>query len=95
MKKIKGIKSIYLIVFLIVVLAMGQLLISHYLSTLGSQVRQYEEKTLSLQRETQMLQEEISQVGGLSKISAAAQDLGLVRTSRVIHLTPQLPVAWK
>lgn len=94
-KKNKKSKSVCFIAVLVVLLALCQLLLSHYLATLGFQLRQFEEKSLGLQRESQVLQEEITRIGGLSKISTAAQDLGLVRTTQVLHLTPQLPVAWK
>lgn len=86
-------KLIYLIVGLILVLAGFQLVISHGLATTGGKLRQWEEKTDLLEKENRILTEEINQMGSLARIANEAQKLGLVKSSKVLYLTPQIPVA--
>jgi len=88
-------KLMLLVVSLVLILAGIQLVISHQLATAGSKIRGLEEETERLKRANSVLAEQINRVGSLSEISAKAGELGLVRTSRVVHLTSQLPVALK
>ena len=92
-KKIKKPKLVIFVTFLVLVLSLVQLFCSHRLATAGAAVAFYEEKTLTLQETNQRLDQEINQMGSLSKISLQAESLGLVRTSQVLHLTPQAPIA--
>jgi len=39
------------------------------------------------------MNEEINQMGSLSLVSLKAQKMGLVKAKKVLHLTPQIPVA--
>jgi len=94
-KKKKGARLLIVINVLVLILAMCQLAVSHHLATLGGRLRQLEAKALQLERENRILMEEINNSGSLSEISLKAEKLGFVRTTAVLHLTPQLPVALK
>jgi cell division protein FtsL len=94
MKKInKKPKLVYLIFGLVLVLAGAQLILSHWLATTGGKLRQWEEKTQSLEQQNRVLTEEINHMGSLSRIASEAQRLGLVKADKVLYLTPQIPVA--
>jgi len=84
-----------LIITLTAFLCLGQLVVSHYLATMGEKLSLLEAKANQLERENQILEEEIQASGSLSKISLRAKELGFVKTTAVLHLTPQLPVALK
>ena len=96
-KKSKNKKPIFLIfiVILVFLLSLGQLIVSHYLATMGEKLSLLEARAKQLEKENQILEEKIKTNGSLSKISSRAQELGLVKTTAVLHLTPQLPVALK
>jgi len=83
-----------LVVGLVLVLCLVQLLISHRLATAGEVVKQLEVRAAQIKQENDLLEEEVSQMGALSRIAQEAQRLGLVRTSSVLYLTSQIPVAW-
>lgn len=93
LKKEKTPKLILVIAVLVLVLALVQLAISHQLATTGDKIRHLEKETSLLDEENRFLSEQISQIGSLSKISTMAEDLGLVRSTQVVHLTPQISVA--
>ena len=95
MKNKKGSKLISLITGLVLVLALVQLVIAHQLATVGDKVRRLEKETNQIETESWQLSEEISKVGALSRISSQAAELGLVRTTRVVHLAPEVPFALK
>jgi len=86
-------KLLILITGIIGALFLSQLVISYSLATTGGKMRQLEEKSQKLEEQKRLLSEEINQMGSLSRIAEKAQDIGLVKVSSVIHLTPQLPVA--
>jgi len=88
-------KLLIIVTSLVLILALTQLVVSYYLATLGEKLRQLEAKAAKLQQENRALAEEISGNGSLSKISLKAQELGFTRTTAVLHLTPQIPVALK
>ncbi len=94
-KKHKTPKLLIIVASLVLILALAQLVVSYYLATLGEKLRQLEAKAAQLQQENRVLAEEISNNGSLSKISLKAQELGFTRTTAVLHLTPQIPVALK
>jgi len=89
----KASKLVFVVMTLVFVLACAQLVISHRLATTGGKIRQLEEETYRLEKESRFLNEQISQVASLNKIAVKAEDLGLIRTTHVIHLTPQISVA--
>lgn len=88
-------KLIYLIGSLVVILALVQLVISYRLATVGEKVRQWEKKATQLEQENRILAEEINQVGALSGLAMEAEKMGFARSSQVLHLIPQIPVALK
>lgn len=88
-------KNLLVVIFLVVVLAIVQLLISHKLATLGERVRQAEKIASKKEQENRSLEGEIGRMGSLTSISSHAQSLGFVRTTQVLHLVPQIPVALK
>jgi len=77
----------------ILFLAMIKLLTFYWLSTDGEKIRQFENKAQFLEAENHLLMDQINQTGSLSIISSKAEQLGFVRTTRVVHLSTQLPVA--
>lgn len=88
-------KLLIVIIGFILILALGQLVISHYLATLGGRLHELEAKAAQLEEENRILAEEISKYGSLAKIAQKAQELGFTRTTAVLHLIPQIPVALK
>jgi len=94
-KQIRKPKLLIIITTLVLILALVQLVVSYHLATLGGKLRQLETKIIQLEQENRVLAEEISSSGSLSKISLRAEELGFVRTTAVLHLTPQISVALK
>ncbi len=92
-KKTKKEKLTSLILGLVLVLCLIQLFISHRLATSGEKVAELEVRAAQIEAENNLLEEEISQMGALSRVSQEAEKLGLVRTSNVLYLTSQIPVA--
>lgn len=88
-------KLLFLIVGLVVILSLTQLVISHNLATTGEKVRQLELQADQLEEENATLTAEINKIGSLARITEEAQKLGLVKATRVLHLTPEIPVALK
>ena len=88
-------KLIYIIVSFVLVLALTQLAISHQLANTGEEIRQLEQETARLEEENRALIEQTSKLSSLSKISLEAENGGFLRTTRVLHLTPQVSVALK
>ena len=56
---------------------------------------QAEQKASELQAENMLLTSDINKMGSLAEISNKARDLGLVRTTQVVHLSEEVPVAVK
>jgi hypothetical protein len=81
------------IITTVLFLALAQLLISHRLASNGEIVRQLEQEATLLEKENKVLAEKISQFGSLRSVAVEAQKLGMKKTSQVINLTPQVPVA--
>jgi len=94
-KNNKGSALLILVIFLVVFLTLGQLVVSHYLATMGEKLSLLEAEARRLERENQILEEEIKLSGSLFKISLRAQELGFVKTTVVLHLAPLIPVALK
>jgi len=84
-----------LVIFLVAFLSLGQLVVSHYLATMGEKLSLLEARANQLEKENQILEEKIKENGSLSKISLRASELGFVKTTAVLHLAPQLSVALK
>jgi cell division protein FtsL len=88
-------KLVFVVVISVLLLALTQLAISHQLANSGEKIRRFEEETARLEEENRALIEQISKLSSLSKISLQAEKLGFLRTTRVLHLTPQVSVALK
>ena len=86
-------KLVILIISLVVVLALVELTISYQLATTGGKMRQWEEKAAALEQQNKIISEEINRMGSLARVSEEARNLGLVKATSVLHLTPQIPVA--
>lgn len=91
--RLRSKKLIWLIFSAVILLVFTQLAVSHRLATAGERVKKFETEAESLAQENVFLNEEISKMGSLSRISSEAAKLGLERASRILHLTPQIPVA--
>ena len=92
-KKFRQSKYLVIVFGVVVFLALVQIVLTHRLATLGEKLRQLEKRSLVLSQENHFLAEEIGQMGSLAEISGRAEKIGLVRSSRVVHLIPQIPVA--
>ena len=88
-------KLVFGIVIITLLLALTQLAISHQLATAGEKIRLFEEENAKLKEENRVLKEEVSLFASLSRISQQAEELGFLRTTQVLHLTPQVSVALK
>jgi len=86
-------KLIFLIVTLVMLLAGLQLVMAHCLATTGEQMRQLEDKASLMEKQNQLLIEEINKMGSLNRIATEAGKLGLVKANNFLSLTPQVPVA--
>lgn len=91
--KNKKSKLFYLIVTLVLLLAGLQLVMAHCLATTGEQMRQLEDKANLIEKENQLLSEEINKMGSLNRIASEAGKLGLMKAGNFLNLTPQVPVA--
>lgn len=94
-KKKKKISFTHLLLGVVVILATAQLLVSHYLATWGEKVADFEEKAMILEQENQFLSQKINSVASLAEIAQKAEELGFVRSTKIVHLTSQIPVALK
>lgn len=88
-------KLVFIVVSVVLVLALTQLAISHQLANTGEKIRQFEEETARLEEENRVLVEQASKLSSLSRISLQAEKVGFLRTTQVLHLTPQVSVALK
>ena len=86
-------KLLGIVIVIILLLSLIQLVISHGLATSGEQVRLLEAEITSLERENNKLSAEINQVASLSRITAEAEKMGLIKATHVLRLTPEIPVA--
>jgi len=78
---------------LVFILSLFQLFISHRLATTGETGKELENRAAQVEQKNTYIKEEISQMGSLTAVSQKAEQLGLVRTSSVLYLTSQIPVA--
>lgn len=92
-KKFKNHRLTLIVASLVLTLCLIQLLISHRLAAAGELVERLEVKAAEVEQDNVVLKEEISQIGSLTEISQKAKQLGLVRTSSILYLTSQIPVA--
>lgn len=89
----KNYRLTFVVMGLVLILSLIQLFISHRLASAGGIVKNFEIKADRIERENAFLEEEISKMGSLSEVSQKAQNLGLTRTSSILYLTSQIPVA--
>ena len=82
-----------LIIFLVLGLALIQLVITHRLATAGGTVKELEIKTVRLGNKNELIKQKIDQLGSLRRIAQEAEKLGFVRNNNLLHLTPEIPVA--
>lgn len=80
---------------LVVFLAVVKLLLANMLSTTSLKIAQAEKQVLAIERENNLLGEEIAKLSSLSRISPEAVKLGFGKPSLVVSLTPEVPVALK
>jgi len=92
-RKVQKHQLTFIVIILVLILSLVQLLISHRLATTGEVVKKLEVRASQIEQENAFLEEEISQKGSLSEVSQKAEQLGLVRTSSILYLTSQIPVA--
>lgn len=92
-KKFRNYRLTFIVASLVFTLCLVQLLISHRLAATGELVERLEVKAAEVEQENVVLKEEISQIGSLTEISQKAKQLNLVRTSSILYLTSQIPVA--
>lgn len=82
-----------IIIGLVLILCLIQLFISHRLANTGEGVKEFEIRAVQIGQENTRLKEEINQTGSLTEVSQRAEQLGLTRTSNILYLTSQIPVA--
>lgn len=82
-----------LITFLVIGLALVQLVLTHRLATAGETIRELEIETSRLEKKNELIEQGITQLGSLRRISQEAEKLGFVRHNSLLHLTPEIPVA--
>ena len=82
-----------IIVFLVITLALTQLIITHRLATAGESIKEIEIATQRIKQKNEALKQEITQLGSLRRISEQAEELGFVHNQELLHLTPETPVA--
>jgi len=93
MNKMKRINLPILITVLVLGLTLVQLVITHRLATAGETVRELEIKASRLEEKNELARQEINQLGSLRRIFQEAEKLGFVRQNKLLHLTPEVPVA--
>lgn len=78
---------------LVILLAVTELFISHRLATAGEAVRELEKRAESLEKENQIIKEEVALSGSLIGLPARAEKLGLIKADRIVSYTSEIPVA--
>lgn len=87
-------KKIIIFVFSIVfLLALAKIALVGKLATTGTQLAQIEAQIQVLTEESDIYNEAIIESSSLSKISTGAARIGMVKTDKVVSLTPKVPVA--
>ena len=82
-----------LITFLVIGLALVQLVLTHHLATAGGAIKELEIEASRLAKKSELISQEITQLGSLRRVSQEAEKLGFVRHNSLLHLTPEIPVA--
>lgn len=83
----------FLIIVLVLSLALVQLIITHRLATGGEAIRELEIEASRLEKKSEVIRQEINQLGSLRRVSQTAEKLGFVQNNNLLHLTPEIPVA--
>lgn len=84
-----------LMVGFLLILGVAQILVCCYLADRGHQLKELEQKNLSLGKENRILQKEIANFIGLSKVKRQALEQGFISNPSVLDLSSQPPVALK
>ena len=79
---------------LVLLLTFVQFVISYRLATMGDRVRKAESRAVELEANNHLLTSQINKMGSLLEISTKANNLGFVRTTQVVHLKQEVPVAY-
>ncbi|MGB9911177.1 MAG: hypothetical protein ACPLKP_01085 [Microgenomates group bacterium] len=80
-------------VLILGILIIFQIIISCWLVSLSAETKNWQVKLSQLNEEIKILNEELAKETSLKKISQKAEELGLVKTSVVFHLTEDNAVA--
>jgi len=86
-------RTIYLIFTLVFLLAVAKVFASARLATTGTALAEIETQSQSLSGQNLFLEEEILGFSSLVRISSEAAKLGLVQATKVVGLTPEIPIA--
>jgi cell division protein FtsL len=85
---------VILIMIVVAVLGVLQIWASHRLATSGERLTEIDDRIKQLQSDDLILSQEIYKAGSLAEISDKAGKMGLVKTTRVLNLTPEVSVAY-
>ena len=78
---------------IIAVIFLVQLVITSTLASRGQELSDLDSQAALLARENQSIKEELAQKTSLLKISAKAQELGLIKPDSVVYVDVSSPVA--
>lgn len=84
-----------LIIVIIVFLAVAQVCITHSLASSSVIVREVELKIAYLEEETEILKEEINELGSLRRVISEAQAHGFMAQTDMVYLSESQAVAMK
>lgn len=88
-------KAFLTLTIVVLILGLIQIIISLSLVTAGEKVWRLEGQAAELEKSNRLLISEIEKLGSLAIIAEEAKELGMVRGSQVLNVTPEIPVALK
>jgi cell division protein FtsL len=93
MKKKGRTNLIFLVIFLVVILAVTKIIVSNRLATFGQRLTQIDQEKIDQKKEKSLLEEKIYQSTSLESVLGRAQTLGFERAQQIVYYGQDVPVA--
>jgi len=93
MKKKGETNLIFLVIFLVVILAVTKIIVSNRLATFGQRLTQIDQEKINQKKEKSLLEEKIYQSTSLESVQGRAQALGFEHAEEIIYYGRDVPVA--
>ena len=83
----------FFVAFLVIILTLVQLGLTHHLATSGGAIRELEIETQRLKEKNEVLRQETTALGSLRRVAQKATEMGFVAQNDLLPLKPEIPVA--